>query len=141
MRRQKIKVLVVENDLLFLQLLTCYLQLEGYDVCAVCNNQRAADQAEVYAPDLILLDVAAPGALTVCPRIRERTQVPIICITAVRAEEKSGLIELGADDYLSKPFDAEELLEHIQQTLQRKQSLENQQAHALVQNADARVKR
>lgn len=142
MRRQKIKVLVVDNDLLFLQLLTRYLQLEGYDVCAVCNIQRAAEKVGVYAPDLILLDVAAhqPGALAVCPRIRERTQAPIICITTERAEEKNGLIELGADDYLSKPFDADELLAHMQQVLRRRQPLEIQQAHALAQNKDAQVK-
>lgn len=142
MRRQKIKVLVVDNDLLFLQLLTRYLQLEGYEVDAACNDQRAAEQVEVYAPDLILLDVAAhqPGALTVCPRIRERTQAPIICITTVRAEEKNGLIELGADDYLSKPFDADELLAHMQRVLRHRPWLEAGQAQAPARGKDAQVR-
>jgi DNA-binding response OmpR family regulator len=141
MRRQKIKVLVVDHDPLCLQLLTRYLQLEGYEVDAAGDGQRAAEQVEVYSPDLILLNVAShqPGALTVCSRIRERTQAPIICITAGRAEGQSGLIELGADDYLSKPFDADELLAHAQRVLRRRPVLEAEQAPAGGKDAQART--
>jgi len=97
MRRQKIKVLVVDTDLLFLRLLTYNLQLEGYDVWAVCDGQRAIEEVERYAPDLVLLDVTPHqrDALTVCQRIRERSQAPIVRIAAVRVAEKHGQIDLG----------------------------------------------
>ncbi len=114
MHRQNIRVLVVDHDLLLLRLLTCYLQLKRYEVCAACNGQQIIEQMEVYAPDLVLLDVDAglPAALTIYQRIRERSQAPIICTSVEWTEERSGLIDLGADDYLWKPFDADELLAH-----------------------------
>ena len=143
MRRQKTRVLVVDHDPLFLQLLTRYLQLEGYEVDAAGDSQRAIEQVEMHRPDLVLLDAAflsQSAALTICQSIRERSQAPIVCIITVRIEEKSGLIELGADDYLSRPFDADELLVYMQQVLQRKQSLEIQQAHTFMQHENAQVK-
>ncbi len=78
--------------------------------------------------------------MTICRRIREYSQAPIICISAVRAEEKSGLIDLGADEYLWKPFDADELLAHMQRVLQRRPSAETEQTHAPVQGEDTQVK-
>jgi DNA-binding response OmpR family regulator len=91
---------------------------------------------ERYAPELVLLDVPPHqrDALTVCQRIRERFQAPIVCITAVRAEEKRGLIDLGVDEYLCKPFDADELLAHTRRVLLRRQGLEAEQRE------DAQVK-
>jgi len=142
MRRQNIKVLVVDHDLVFLRLLTYYLRLERYEVCAACNGQQVTEQVEVYAPDLVLLDVDAgqPAALTICQHIRERSRAPIICISAARTEEKSGLADLRADDYLWKPFDADELLAHVQRVLQRGPSVETEQAYAPAQSEGTRVK-
>lgn len=142
MRRQKIKVLVIANDPLFLQLLTYYLQLEGYDVSPVCDGQQAIEQVAMYAPDLVLLDVASqvPDALPICQRMREHSHAPIVCITAARTEDKGGLLKLGADDYLCRPFDADELLARLRRVLQRRQWSEVQQAHALTQNEKAQIK-
>ena len=142
MRRQKTRVLVVDRDPLFLQLLTRYLQLEGYEVGAAGGGQQAIEQVEMHTPDLVLLGAALPhqpDALTLCQRIRECTQSPIICITAGRTEEKGGLIKLGADEYLSKPFDADELLARMRRVLQRGQSLEFRQAHILTQDEDTQI--
>ncbi len=122
MRRQKTKVLVIDHDPLFLQLLTRFLQLEGYEVDTADDGRQAMEQVEVQAPDLVLLDAALPhqpDPLTVCQRIRAHSQASIICITPSQAEEKSNLIELGADEYLCKPFDADELLAHMQRILGR----------------------
>jgi DNA-binding response OmpR family regulator len=143
MRRQKTRVLVVDHDPLFLQLLTRYLQLEGYEVDAAGDGRQAMELVEVHVPDLVLLDAALPhqsGAFTVCQRVRARSQASIICITALRVEEKSGLIELGADDYLCKPFDVDELLARMQRVLQRGQWLGIEQTPAPVPKEDIRVK-
>ena len=139
MRRQKTKVLVVDQDPLCLQLLTRYLQLEGYEVYTAGDGQQAIEQVEVHAPDLVLLDAALPlqpDAFTVCQRIKARSQASIICITPLQAEDKSGLIELGADDYLHKPFDVDELLTHMQ----RGQWVGAEQARAPAPKEDAQVK-
>ena len=119
MRRQKTRVLVVDHDPLFLQLLTRYLQLEGYEVDAAGDGRRAIEQMERHTPDLVLLGAALPhqpDALALCQRVRERSQASIICIAALQAGEMS---ELGADDYLCQPFDVDELLSRMQRVLQR----------------------
>jgi len=143
MRRQKTRVLVVDHDPLFLQLLTRYLQLEGYEVDAEGDGQQAMEQVETHVPDLVLLDAALPhhpDAFAVCRRIRERSQASIICINTLQAEEKSGLIELGADEYLCKPFDVDELLARMQRALQRGQWLGIEQALAPAPKEDAQIK-
>jgi DNA-binding response OmpR family regulator len=94
---------------------------------------------EVHAPDLVLLDAALPhhpDALTVCQHVRARSQASFICITALRVEEKGGLIELGADEYLCKPFDVDELLARMQ----RGQWLGVEQAPAPAPREGAQVK-
>ncbi len=143
MRRQKTKVLVIDHDPLFLQLITHFLQLEGYEVDTADDGRQAIEQVEVQAPDLVLLDAAIPhqpDPLTVCQRIRARSQASIICITPTPAEEKSNLIELGADEYLCKPFDADELLVHMQRVLQRGQWVGVEQTQATTSREDVRVK-
>lgn len=131
MRRQKTKILVIDHDPLFSQLLTRYLQLEGYELYAAGDGQQAIEQVERHAPDLVLLDAALshyPDAFPLCQRIRERSLALLICITTVQAEEMSGLIELEADGYLRKPFDVDELLACMQQVLQRGQWLGAEEA-------------
>jgi two-component system, OmpR family, KDP operon response regulator KdpE len=143
MHRQKTRVLVIDHDPLFLQLLTRYLQLEGYEVDAAGNRQQAIEHVEMHAPDLVLLDAALPhhlNALTLCQRIKERSQALIICITTLRVEEKSGLIDLGADEYLCKPFGVDELLACMRRALQRGQWLGIEQAPAPAPGEDAQVK-
>ena len=142
MRRQNIKVLVVDHDLLFLRLLTSYLQLEGYEVCAACNGQQAIEHVEGEAPDLVLLDIAPHqrNATAICRGIRERSQAPIICIAALQDEEKNELIELGANDFLSKPFGADELLAHMQRVLQCGLPVKSEHPYAPAQREDTRGK-
>ena len=142
MRRQKIKVLVIDTDPLFLKLLACYLQLEGYDVSLARDGQQAIEQVATYAPDLVLFDIASQvtDALPICQRVRERSRAPIVCITAARPLEKGELLKLGAEDYLCRPFDIDELLACMRRALQRGQWSEVQQAHAPKQNEDAQIK-
>lgn len=144
MRRQKTKVLVIDHDPLFLQLLTRYPQLEGYEVDAAGDGQQAIEQVEMHAPDLVLLDASLPhrpvDAFTLCQRIRERSRALIICITTVQAEEMSGLIELGADEHLCKPFDVDELLGCMRRALQRGQWMGAEEAQAPVPGEDTEVK-
>jgi DNA-binding response OmpR family regulator len=144
MRRQKTRVLVVDHDPLFLQLLTRYLQLEGYEVDAAGDGRRAIEQMERHTPDLVLLCLGAalphqPDALTLCQRVRERSQASIMCITALQAGEMSDLIELGADEYLYQPFDVDELLSRMQRALQHGRWVGAEQARAPAPQEDAQT--
>lgn len=115
-------VLIVDDDADIRELLQDYLQRNGYDCLAVADGagmQRALEQGEA---DLIVLDIMLPGidGLTLCRDLRARSDLPVIMLTA-RGEETDRIIglEMGADDYLSKPFNPRELLARIKVILRR----------------------
>ena len=124
----KKRVLVVEDDPVLTRVLRDNLIFEGFDVESVSDGALAEARATAFAPDLVLLDVNLPGqsGFELCRAWRERSQVPIILLTAMgqKGDKVRGL-QLGADDYVTKPFDLEELLARIHAVLRRARSVGN----------------
>lgn len=124
MSKRKTTILVADDDLQCLNLVTLNLELEGYAILKACDGRQAIEQIERYHPDLILLDVLMPrmSGFTVCHWVRARSTVPIILITARgQVQEKIRGLDLGADDYLAKPFSVSELLARARAVLRRTQ--------------------
>lgn len=116
------RILVVDDDRNIVQLVRMYLEKDGYQVAAAYDGEEALDCFRSFKPDLVVLDLMLPGVdgLEVCKRIRWQSDVPIIMLTA-RTTESDKLIglDLGADDYLTKPFSPRELLARIRAVLRR----------------------
>jgi DNA-binding response OmpR family regulator len=115
-------VLVVEDDATVAEVVTRYLERDGYTVRAAANGLEALELAASEPPDLVVLDVMLPGidGLEVCRRLRERAPIPVIMLTARGEEEDRVLgLELGADDYVSKPFSPRELMARVHAVLRR----------------------
>jgi DNA-binding response OmpR family regulator len=124
MAAKKTTILTADDDPQLLRLVTRNLQLEGYDVLAAIDGQQALAQIEQEMPDLVLLDVMMPkmDGFTVCHRVREFSTVPIIIVTARgQDQDKVRGLDLGADDYLTKPFSVDELLARVRAVLRRTQ--------------------
>jgi DNA-binding response OmpR family regulator len=131
MPEKKTTILIVDDDLQLLQLVALNLELEGYDVLLAGDGQQALTQIETQAPDLVLLDVMMPrmNGFAVCHRVREFSTVPIIIITAQgRSQDKVRGLDLGADDYLTKPLNMDELLARVRAVLRRTQVTEDERA-------------
>ncbi len=133
MPAKKTTILVADDDPQLLRLVTRNLQFEGYEVLPASDGQQALDQIEAQRPDLVLLDVMMPklDGFSVCHKTREFSAVPIILVTA-RGQEQDKIrgLDLGADDYLTKPFSVDELLARVRAVLRRAQfsSLDQRQA-------------
>ena len=115
-------LVVADDDPQLLRLMARNLQLEGFDVLAASDGQQALELIENNAPDIVLLDVMMPrmDGFTVCSRVREFSAVPIIIVTARgQDQDKVRGLDLGADDYLTKPFSVEELLARVRAVLRR----------------------
>jgi len=124
MPAKKTSILAADDDPQLLRLITRNLQLEGYDVLAASDGQQALELIEDNSPDLVLLDVMMPrmDGFTVCYRVREFSSVPIIIITARgQDQDKVRGLDLGADDYLTKPFSVDELLARVRAVIRRSQ--------------------
>lgn len=116
------KILVVEDEESFRDALAFVLSKEGFEVKLVQDGQAAVDTFEKEGADLILLDLMLPGinGLEVCKNIRAKSNVPIIMVTAKNEEvDKVIGLELGADDYVTKPFSSRELVARIRAVLRR----------------------
>ena len=114
------KVLVVEDEKAIADILEYNLGKEGYEVRAVYTGDEAVEAAKLFEPDLILLDIMLPGidGFNVCRQVRQYMACPIIMLTAKDAEIDKVLgLELGADDYVTKPFSTRELLARIKAQL------------------------
>ena len=131
MPEKKTTILIVDDDLQLLHLVALNLELEGYAVLLAGDGQQALTQIETHAPDLVLLDVMMPrmNGFAVCHRVREFSTVPIIIITAQgRSQDKVRGLDLGADDYLTKPLNMDELLARVRAVLRRAQVTEDERA-------------
>ena len=119
-------VLVVDDDLDIRSLLRDYLEKNGYPVTAVGDGKAMWAAFDEARPDILVLDVMLPGTdgLTLCRNVRARSGIPIIMLTA-RGEETDRIVglEMGADDYLPKPFSPRELLARIKSVLRRARTL------------------
>ncbi len=120
--QETIRVLVVEDDPTVAEVVTRYLEREGFEVVAVGDGQEALRRAEEWSPDPVVLDLMLPGidGLAVCRHLRQRGPVPIVMLTA-RGQESDRILglELGADDYVAKPFSPRELTLRIKSVLRR----------------------
>jgi DNA-binding response OmpR family regulator len=118
----KIQVLVVDDEPRYLKLVRYNLEAAGYEVMTAADGEEALSQVSGKSPDLIILDIRLPGidGYEVCTRVREFSSVPIIMLTAKGEErEKVRGLRLGADDYITKPFGAEELMARVETVLRR----------------------
>ncbi len=116
------RVLIVEDDPTVAEVVARYLQREGYQVEAVADGALGLDRALADPPDLVVLDLMVPslGGLELCRRLRAVAPVPVIMLTA-RGEEADRIagLELGADDYVVKPFSPRELTARVRAVLRR----------------------
>ncbi|HSR48448.1 MAG TPA: response regulator transcription factor [Anaerolineales bacterium] len=115
-------LLLVDDEPRYVQLMEVNLKTEGYVVTSAADGQQAVESVAASQPDLILLDVMMPvmDGFTACARIREFSTVPIIMVTA-KGEERDRVkgLDVGADDYIVKPFSAQELLARVRAVLRR----------------------
>ena len=116
------RVLVVEDEDSFSDALSFMLRREGYEVFVASDGNAAVSEFDKHGPDLVLLDLMLPGisGTEVCRIIRGKSSVPIIMLTAKDGEvDKVVGLELGADDYVTKPFSSRELLARVRAVLRR----------------------
>ena len=116
------KILLVEDEESFREGLSFMLSKEGYEVITAEDGNVAITKFEQHGADLVLLDVMLPGlsGLDVCKKLRTLTKVPIIMLTAKDTELDKVLgLEIGADDYITKPFSSRELLARVKAILRR----------------------
>jgi two-component system response regulator RegX3 len=117
------RILVVEDEDSFADALSFLLQREGFEVSLATTGPAAVEEFARQGPDLVLLDLMLPGlsGVEVCRRIRESADTPVIMLTARDGEvDKVVGLELGADDYVTKPFSSPELLARIRAVLRRR---------------------
>jgi len=117
-------ILIVDDEPRYLRLMEANLVTEGYEVYKALNGQEAVNIVADRRPDLVLLDVMMPvlDGFSACERIREFSNVPIIIVTARGSEnDRVRGLDLGADDYIVKPFSATELLARVRSVLRRAQ--------------------
>lgn len=120
-----VKVLVVDDDVNIVKLIKLYLEKESYSVCTAHNGKEALDVFRSENPSLIILDIMMPemDGNQVCREIRKTSDVPIIMLTAKgETFDKVLSLEIGADDYMVKPFEPKELMARIKAILRRSES-------------------
>ena len=120
----KQKILIVDDDVNIAELISLYLNKECYDTQIAYDGEEALETFESFAPNLVLLDLMLPGmdGYQVCRELRSKSQVPIIMLSAKgETFDKVLGLELGADDYMIKPFDTKELVARVKAVLRRYQ--------------------
>ena len=118
----KQKILIVDDDLNICELLRLYLEKDGFETVIANDGEQAVFYAQKYYPDLILLDIMLPklDGWQVCRQIRKTMETPIIMLTAKgETFDKILGLELGADDYVTKPFDTKEVIARVKAVLRR----------------------
>ena len=119
---QKKRILIVDDDNNIANLISLYLTKECFDTQIASDGESALEMFETYNPNLILLDIMLPGkdGYDVCREIRSKSKVPIILLSAkTEVFDKVLGLELGADDYIIKPFDSKELVARVKAVLRR----------------------
>ena len=137
-----VRILVVDDDPNILKFVSANLTARDYTVTTASDGAQALDTLNRHMPDLIILDIMMPrvDGLTVCRRIREFSPVPIIILSAREQEEqKIQALDLGADDYLTKPFGVRELLARVRAVLRRAAPEERPPTETAFQSGDLAV--
>jgi CheY-like chemotaxis protein len=136
------KILLVDDDPILLQMLTIHLKAEGYQILTASDGGQALTTIERENPDLILLDLMMPrvDGMTVCAQVREYSLVPIIIVSAIGHEEqKVKALDLGADDYLTKPYGKDELRARIRTALRRAETGKKAPPNAVVKYGNFKI--
>jgi len=118
----KQRVLIVDDDLVIQKFVRANMEANEYEILTAMNGTEALKVVELGQPDLVLLDIMMPDmdGFEVCRRVREWSQVPIIMLTArIDERDKVKCLDMGADDYISKPFGVEELVARVRAVLRR----------------------
>jgi two-component system, OmpR family, alkaline phosphatase synthesis response regulator PhoP len=117
------KILVADDEPNIIKLLRMYLREEGYEVSAARDGREALERFRADKPDLVLLDLMMPemGGFEVCTEIRKESDIPVIMLTA-RTDDVDKIVglEMGADDYITKPFNPRELVARVKANLRRR---------------------
>ena len=136
------QILIIDDDVALCELVTEYLQPLGFQISSAHRGDIGAELATTEHPDLVVLDVMLPGlnGFEVLRKIRERSKVPVLMLTA-RGDDVDRIIglEIGADDYLAKPFNPRELAARIRAILRRTKSDPEEQAPRLVTVGDVEL--
>ena len=130
-----VKILIVEDDNNIADLLRLYLEKENYEVCIASDGGKGVEQFRRFQPDLVLLDLMLPvlDGWGVCRTIRAEASTPIIMLTAKgELDDKISGLKQGADDYITKPFEMQELLARIEAVLRRSGNAPEKNAKRLV---------
>lgn len=139
---KKTTVLVVDDEVAIARFISASLRRVGYEVVLANNGEDAVRLAEEENPALILLDINMPGVdgFEVCRRVREWDQVPIVMISARGDEgDKVRCLDMGADDYITKPFGMDELLARVRAVLRRAVSMPTSPTKPIVTCGDLKV--
>ncbi len=118
----KTKLLVIDDDINICELIRLYMEKEGYEIYTAYNGQKAVEMFRECTPNLVVLDIMLPvmDGWQVCREIRKVSNIPIIMLTAKgETFDKVLGLELGADDYIVKPFDPKELVARVKAVLRR----------------------
>lgn len=136
------KILVVDDEPRYLRLLEANLRTEGYEVFSAQDGLQAIELFSASPTDMVLLDVMMPklDGFAVCQRIRQFSNVPIIMLTA-KGEEQDRVrgLDMGADDYLTKPFSATELLARVRAVLRRSQASKDVSQSRVFEHENLRI--
>lgn len=136
------RILIVDDEPRYVRLMEANLVTEGYQVLKAFNGQEAVEVMADQKPDLVILDIMMPvmDGFTACERIREFSSVPIIIVTA-KGEERDRVrgLDLGADDYIVKPFSATELLARVRAVLRRAQNAGVTSQPSVFQHGNLRI--
>ncbi len=117
------RALIIEDDPNIAELLRLYLGKDGFDVMICGDGGKAESVYDLFTPDVVLLDIMLPGkdGWQICRSIRKKSSVPIIMLTAKgETDDKVSGLEMGADDYVTKPFDVKELIARIHAVMRRR---------------------
>ncbi len=142
MRKSKARVLVADDEARYVRAIKLNLEASGFEVVTAADGQAALELAADAEVDLVILDVRMPrlDGYEACRRIREFSSVPIILLTAMAQEaDKVKGLDLGADDYVTKPFSANELLARVRAVLRRGGLAEGAPPQAIFQRGDLTV--
>jgi DNA-binding response OmpR family regulator len=142
MKKAKYRILVADDEPKYIYLAQLNLEARGYQVLVARDGQTAVELAASQEPDLVILDIRMPGldGYQACERIRQFSSVPIIMLTAMaESVDKVKGLELGADDYVTKPFSTDELLARVKAALRRVDLAESTQVEPIFQCGDIKV--
>ncbi len=117
-----LRILVIEDDPNITKILSLYLEREGFSVMTTDNGEEGLRLLEEDEPDLVILDIMLPGidGWEVCRRIRKEHAIPVIMLTALDStHDKVTGLELGGDDYITKPFDPQEMIARVRAVVRR----------------------